>query len=288
MGHDLGDRFYGVMDHAFATLCTQGVAGLPEFPLTGLDKGMDRKVVYCDRLMRHCEHVSSRCDEIAQLLDMMLETHDQLDGGEAEFDRLAGLIAGEDAAADHAIREYDRALDRKINLRRVLRSVMSEGVVVKFASISYTLRPTKGGRRIRRDLSQSIEAMSERKSQSLSDPDVEFGEVEQEHLIFLKKQRDYEELVWPILRIRRGEDLAALFEPLIEDLLPYLKRGARDQIVHFDERIDTNETRSEQISFADLSPAELSALRLRVAQLGADSEAVSAGIWRFRNRLPEA
>lgn len=106
---------------------------------------MDRKVVYCDRLMRHCEHVSSRCDEIAQLLDMMLETHDQLDGGEAEFDRLAGLIAGEDAAADHAIREYDRALDRKINLRRVLRSVMSEGVVVKFASISYTLRPTKGG-----------------------------------------------------------------------------------------------------------------------------------------------
>lgn len=258
---------------------------------------MDRKVVYCDRLMRHCEHISSRCDEIAQLLDMMLETHDQLDGGEAEFDRLAGLIAGEDAAADHAIREYDRALDRKINLRRVLRSVMSEGVVVKFASISYTLQPTKKDGRNRQDLSAAIESMKQKKAlpeahkERLSETDptkVKFGENDQRFLDSLELQLKNEKKVWLSLRVRRGEDLSALFEPLIEDLLPYLKRGARDQIVHFDERIDTNETRSEQISFADLSPAELSALRLRVAQLGADSEAVSAGIWRFRNRLPEA
>lgn len=72
------------------------------------------------------------------------------------------------------------------------------------------------------------------------------------------------------------------------DVLPFLDREARDQIVHFDERIDTNEANSPQTSFADLTPVELTAFRGRMAQLGADSKAVSAGIWCFQSKLRDA
>lgn len=283
--HDPQDRFFRVMGHTFNVLVARGVADLPEFPLLGFDRGKDRAVVYLERLMRHCDHITRRCDEIVQLLGMMSTTHDKLQSLEAEFDRLASLVVSDDPAASHrAIQDYNRTLDSKIDMRAGLRGVLSEAITVKFASISYTLFPTKGKGRTRAEITRPMQALKREKALLGSG----FAAENQRFLEHLEQRSKDESKAWQSLRGRRGEDLAALFEPLMTDLLPYLDRDARDQIVHFDERIDTNETRSEQISFADMTLADLTALRQQVAQLSADSKAVSAGIWRFRNRLPEA
>lgn len=282
MGYDLGDRFFSVMNQAFATLHARGVADLPAFPLVGCDKGEDRRAVYCDRLMRHSEHIASRSDEIAVLLEQMLAMHDRLADLEDDFDRLAGLISSEDpGTSDRAIRDYNDALDRKSATRMSLRGVLSEAIVIKFASISYTLFPIVGRGRVRAEISLPMQALRREKALLGSN----FSPEKQGFLEHLDQQSKDESKGWQSLRSRRGEDLAALFEPLMTDVLPYLDRDARDQIVHFDERIDTNEARSPQMSFADLPAAELAALRQRMAQLCADGKAVSAGIWRFRNRL---
>lgn len=283
-GHDLwGDRFDRVINHAFATLRERGVAGIPEFPLIGLDKGMDRKVVYCDRLIQHCEHIASRCDEIVYLLDMMSTTRDKLQSLEAEFDRLGSLVVSDDPeTADRAIQDYNWTLNSKIDMRAGLRGVLSEAITVKFASISYTLFPVENGGGVRVEIGRRHRMLKDlEKSVGLSASD-------KSGLENLERVKKAERPLWLAIRERRGKDLVALFAPLIDGVMPYLDRDARDQIVHFDERIDTNETRSEHISFADLSPAELAILRGQMAQLSADSKAVSAGIWRFQNKLRRA
>lgn len=273
------------MGLAFAVMSARGVADLPPVP-TGWPVLYDDNVAtYLHRLTQHCDHIGRRCTEIAQLLETMLAVRDGLAGLEAEFDRLAPLLDSEDTAiSDSAVRAYSAAMNTKAALHGNLEGVLSEAITVKFASISYTLSPTTAAGRDRPALTSQIERLEARRDQ----PGQAFSPQEQAQFDALKRQRNDQRTARKALRKRRGEDLSALFADLTGEISPFLARDARDQIVHLDERIDTNEAHSPQASFAYLPPAKLTALRDRMVQLSADSKAVSAGIWRFCNRLPGA